>query len=143
MLSDIDTWIQNDVLIRNDKIYMNEGIEVRVPFLDQEMIENFLYFSAFKKINFLKKTKPLLRRLFKEQLKNTLKIKKGFDSPFQVWINEKKNIDKIKFFFSKEYYKSDLVDYNVVFSLLNKKFKNSFEIFSLLMFQIFLKRNNF
>jgi asparagine synthase (glutamine-hydrolysing) len=143
MLADIDTWIQNDVLIRNDKIYMNEGIEVRVPFLDQEMIENFLFYSAFKKINFLKKTKPLLRKLFKEQLKNTLKIKKGFDSPFQLWINEKKNIDKIKFFFSKEYYKSDLLDYDVVFSLLNKKFKNSFEIFSLLMFQIFLKKNNF
>lgn len=143
MLADIDTWIQNDVLIRNDKIYMNEGIEVRVPFLDQEMIENFLFYNAFKKINFFKKTKPLLRKLFKDQLKNTLKIKKGFDSPFQIWINEKKNIDKIKFFFSKEYYKSDLVDYDVVLSLLNKRSKNPFEIFSLLMFQIFLKRNNF
>lgn len=143
MLADIDTWIQNDVLLRNDKIYMNEGIEVRVPFLDQEMIENFLFFSEFKKINFLKKTKPLLRNLFQDKLKNTLTIKKGFDSPFQVWINEKKNLDKIKFFFSKEYYSSDLVDYDMIFSKLNKKVKNSFEIFSLLMFQIFLKKNNF
>ena len=47
MFADIDTWVQNDVLLRNDKIYMNEGVEVRVPFLDQEMIENFLFYSSF------------------------------------------------------------------------------------------------
>lgn len=143
MLADIDTWVQNDVLLRNDKIYMNEGIEVRVPFLDQDMIENFLFYSSLKKINFFKQTKPLLRKLFKEELKGTLKIKKGFDSPFNFWIKEKKNIDKIKFFFSKEYYQSDLIDYNAVYQLLNNQFKNSFEIFSILMFQIFLKKNNF
>ena len=143
MFADIDTWIQNDVLIRNDKIYMNEGVEVRVPFLDQKMIEDFLLFSSFKKINFFQQTKPLLRKLFKDQLKDTLKIKKGFDSPFNFWIYEKKNIDRIKFFFSKEYYRSDLIDYDAVSELLNKKIKNSFEIFSLLVFQIFLKKNNF
>ena len=46
MMADLDTWVQNDVLIRNDKIYMNKGIEVRVPYLDQEMIENFLLADA-------------------------------------------------------------------------------------------------
>tara|TARA_B100001057_G_C22093258_1_gene660371 strand:- start:99 stop:530 length:432 start_codon:yes stop_codon:yes gene_type:complete len=143
MLADIDTWIQNDVLIRNDKIYMNEGIEVRVPFLDQEMIENFLFYSTFKKINFFNKTKPLLRKLFKDQLKGTLKVKKGFISPFNFWITEQSNLDKIKFFFSKEYYRSDLIDYDTVSSLLDRKSKNSHQIFSLLMFQIFLKNNNF
>lgn len=143
MLADIDTWIQNDVLVRNDKIYMNKGVEVRVPFLDQEMIENCLFLSEFKKINFLNTTKPLLRKIFKEKLKNTLMIKKGFDSPFQVWINEKKNLDKIKFFFSKSYYFSSLLDYELINSLLNRRYKNHFQIFSLLMFQIFLKKNNF
>ena len=143
MLADIDTWVQNDVLLRNDKIYMNKGIEVRVPYLDQEMIENFLFYSSFKKINFFKRTKPLLRKLFKNQLKTILKQKKGFNSPFNFWINDKKNIDKIKFFFSKEYYSSELLDYNEVVKTLNHKYKNSFEIYSLLMFQIFLKKNNF
>lgn len=143
MFADIDTWIQNDVLLRNDKIYMNEGIEVRVPFLDQEMIENFLFYSPFKKINLFKQTKPLLRKLFKDQLKSTLKEKKGFSSPFNFWIKEQKNIDKVKFFFSKEYHRSDLIDYAKVTEILNREIKNSYEIFSLLMFQIFLKKNNF
>ena len=143
MFADIDTWVQNDVLLRNDKIYMNKGIEVRVPYLDQEMIENFLFYSPFKKINFFRRTKPLLRKLFKSQLKTILKQKKGFNSPFNFWINEKKNIDKIKFFFSKEYYRSDLLNYEEVKKILHNKYKNSFEIYSLLMFQIFLKKNNF
>jgi len=143
MFADIDTWVQNDVLLRNDKIYMDKGIEVRVPYLDQEMIENFLFYSSFKKINFFKRTKPLLRKLFKSQLKTILKQKKGFNSPFNFWINEKKNIDKIKFFFSKEYYRSDLLNYEEIQKILHNKYKNSFEIYSLLMFQIFLKKNNF
>jgi len=143
MFADIDTWVQNDVLLRNDKIYMDKGIEVRVPYLDQEMIENFLFYSSFKKINFFKRTKPLLRKLFKSQLKTILKQKKGFNSPFNFWINEKKKIDKIKFFFSKEYYRSDLLNYEEIQKILHNKYKNSFEIYSLLMFQIFLKKNNF
>lgn len=143
MLADIDTWIQNDVLIRNDKIYMNEGIEVRVPFLDQEMIETFLYYDEFKKINILNKTKPLLRKLFKNKIDNVLSIKKGFVSPFQLWINNKKNLDRIKFFFSREYYFSDLLDYELIKLLLTNASKHHFQIFSLLMFQIFLKKNNF
>lgn len=143
MLADIDTWVQNDVLLRNDKIYMNEGIEVRVPFLDQEMIENFLFYSSLKKINFFSRTKPLLRKLFANELKGTLNFKKGFNSPFNYWIKEEKNSNKLKFFFTKEYYQSDLIDYTEVSKLLNSKLDNSFQIFSILMFQIFLKKNNF
>lgn len=143
MLADLDTWIPNDVLLRNDKIYMNEGVEVRVPFLDQEMIENYLFYSSFKKINIFKSTKPLLRKLFKNQLKTVLKQKKGFDSPFNFWINEEKNKSKIKYFFSPEYYKSELINYDEINKILNKKNQNDFQIYSMLMLIIFLKKNCF
>ncbi len=143
MLADLDTWIPNDVLVRNDKIFMNEGVEVRVPFLDQEMIENYLFYNSFKKINIFKLTKPLLRKLFKDQLKTVLKQKKGFDSPFNFWINEDKNKAKIKYFFSPEYYKSELINYDEVYKILNSKNKNNFQIYSMLMLIIFLKKNNF
>ena len=143
MLADIDTWVQNDVLTRNDKIYMNEAVEVRVPYLDKEMIENFLYVNTFKKINFLNQTKPLIRKIFKNDLKKILKIKKGFNSPFNFWINDKKNIDRLRYYFSREYYKSEMIDYNYINQLIDNGSKNSFEIFSVLMMQIFLKKNNF
>ena len=143
MLADIDTWVQNDVLIRNDKIYMNEAIEVRVPYLDKEMIDNFLYVNTFKKINFFNQTKPLMRKIFKNELNNILKMKKGFNSPFNFWINDKKNIDRLRYYFSKEYYKSELIDYNYINQLIENGSKKSFEIFSVLMLQIFLKKNHF
>ena len=33
MFHDIEKWIQHDALMRNDKIFMNKGIEVEFLFL--------------------------------------------------------------------------------------------------------------
>ena len=49
MFHDLDTWIPNDILLRNDKIYADSGIEVRVPFLDQKIIEDYLMIDGYKK----------------------------------------------------------------------------------------------
>ena len=49
MYHDLDTWVPNDILLRNDKIYANQGIEARVPFLDKNIIEKFLMMSDYKK----------------------------------------------------------------------------------------------
>ena len=54
MYHDLDTWIQNDVLLRNDKIYANSSIELRVPFLDQKIIENYLMINDYEKYGFFK-----------------------------------------------------------------------------------------
>jgi asparagine synthase (glutamine-hydrolysing) len=141
MFSDIDTWVQNDVLMRNDKIFMSKGIEVRVPFLDQEMIEKFLFLESNKLHPF--KYKNFLKDLFKDDLKKTLTEKKGFDSPYVFWLKEEKNLSKIKFYLSKEYYNSELINYDEVKEILSKNKINFYQIFSILVFQIFLKQNNF
>ena len=52
MYKDLDTWVPNDILLRNDKIYAHQGIEVRVPFLDKNIIEKFLMMSDYKKFGF-------------------------------------------------------------------------------------------
>ena len=49
MFHDLDTWIVNDILLRNDKIYSNKGIEVRVPFLDKNLVTKYLMASDFQK----------------------------------------------------------------------------------------------
>ena len=89
MFMDLQSWIQNDSLVRNDKIFMDNGVEVRVPFLDQEMIEKFLYINDNKKINFFKKNKPYINKLFKKELGYLTKKKQGFDSPFSDWLQTK------------------------------------------------------
>ena len=64
MLHEIDTWLQNDILLRNDKIYANSGIEVRVPFLDKNIIEKYLMINEFHKYGPFFKYKKLLKKYF-------------------------------------------------------------------------------
>ena len=47
---DLDTVIPNDFLLRNDKIFMSQGKEVRVPLLDMNLINKFLMFSENKNL---------------------------------------------------------------------------------------------
>ncbi len=49
MFKELQSWVVNDPLSRNDKIFGNFGKEVRVPFLDQNVIENFLMINPLKK----------------------------------------------------------------------------------------------
>ena len=84
MFMDLQTWIQNDSLARNDKLFMDSGIEVRVPFLDHKIIEKFLFMSEHKKINFFKSNKPFIRKLFGKELTNLTRKKQGFNSPLLV-----------------------------------------------------------
>ena len=60
MFHDLDTWVPNDILIRNDKIYANKGIEARVPFLDKNIIEDYLILNEFKKYGIFFKSKNIL-----------------------------------------------------------------------------------
>lgn len=36
---DINTWLEGDILQKADKISMAQSIELRVPFLDKEVLE--------------------------------------------------------------------------------------------------------
>ena len=80
MYHDLDTWIPNDILLRNDKIYANKAIEVRVPFLDKDIIENFLMISDFKKFGLFFRNKNILMKSYKKVLKMTTKKKLGFNN---------------------------------------------------------------
>ena len=73
MFHDLDTWVPNDILNRNDKIYGDSGIEVRVPFLDKSIIENYLMVNDFKKYGFFFENKNLLLKNYKVLNKLTVK----------------------------------------------------------------------
>ena len=77
MFHDLDTWVPNDILIRNDKIYGNKGIEARVPFLDKNLIESYLMLNDFKKYGPLFKSKNILLKNYKGLNKFILKKKEG------------------------------------------------------------------
>tara|TARA_B100000795_G_scaffold269992_1_gene261703 strand:- start:1768 stop:3549 length:1782 start_codon:yes stop_codon:yes gene_type:complete len=146
MYHDLDTWVQNDILLRNDKIYANSSVELRVPFLDQNIIENYLMIDDQLKYGPFMQYKYLLKKTFKNQLKVNTKIKLGFNSPFSGLLrNELYNFAKD--ILSKDYHdSSDILNLSECNKLLEKHkntYNDPFQIWNLISLQIFLRKHNF
>lgn len=146
MLHEIDTWLQNDILLRNDKIYANSGIEVRVPFLDKNIIEKYLMINEFHKYGIFFSYKNLLKKFFSKETKYSMKTKSGFNSPFASWLRVEL-FDFAMNILDKNYYDSSNILNLQECKKLLKQHKNNyvdpFLIWSLISLQVFLKKNNF
>ena len=146
MFHDLDTWVPNDILNRNDKIYGDSGIEVRVPFLDKSIIENYLMVNDFKKYGFFFESKNLLLKNYKILNKLTVKKKLGFNSPFAGWLRDE-IYDFGKYVLSKEYYdSSEIINLEQCQKLLKvhkEKYSDPYLIWNLISLQIFLRKYRF
>ena len=146
MLHDLDTWVPNDILNRNDKIYSNKGIEVRVPFLDKKIIEKYLMLSNLQKFGFFFKSKNILTKLYKNKIKFNVDKKLGFNSPFAGWLRNDiyefaKNILSVNYYNS-----SEILDLDFCQKLLKKhksEYCDPYLIWNLISLQIFLRKNRF
>ncbi len=141
---DLDTVVPNEYLLRNDKIFANEGIEVRVPLLDENIINNHLNISEHKKFGYKIESKSLLRTLFKKEIFSLTKQKWGMQSPYGKWM---KNILQkfIKEILCEEYYDNSKIYFNFTeIKKLIKMHENHYQnpdiIWSLIMMQIFLRK---
>ncbi len=146
MYHDLDTWVPNDILNRNDKIYGDKGIEVRVPFLDRKIIENNLMVNSFKKYGYLLRSKNLLLKNYKQVSKLTEKKKLGFNSPFTKWLkNEIYEFGKT--ILSKEYYdSSSILNLEWCRKILDQhkySYCDPYLIWNLISLQIFLRKYKF
>ena len=149
MFHDLDTWVPNDILIRNDKIYGNKGIEARVPFLDKNIIEGYLMLNDFKKYGPFFKSKNILLKNYKNYKnidKFVLKKKLGFNSPFSGWLRQE-IFNFGKEVLSKQYYDSSkIINFEFSQTLLEKhkeKYCDPYLIWNLISLQIFLRKYNF
>ena len=84
---DINTWLEGDILLKADKMSMAHSLEVRVPFLDKEVLNCATGLTLSQKIS-KNNTKVLLREAFKEIVPPYMKEKKklGFPTPIRVWL---------------------------------------------------------
>lgn len=82
---DIKTYLVDDLLVKTDRASMFNSLEVRVPFLDREVIAYALARSDHAD---LFTTKKLLRQLLKDKLPAEVlnRPKKGFGIPISEWI---------------------------------------------------------
>lgn len=141
---DINTWLRGDILVKSDRMAMAHSLELRVPFLDKEVLKVASTLGIKDKISH-KTTKFLLRDAFKDILPQSsiMRKKLGYPVPIRVWLKDElydyalgyiNNSEGIKYF-NKEY----------ILSLMNQHKEgvkdNSRKIWTVLIFLIWHKVN--
>lgn len=83
---DMQLVLANDMLTKVDMMSMANGLEVRVPFLDHEVVQYAFQLEESAKINGQEK-KRILQDTFREDLPEALyhRPKKGFEVPLLKW----------------------------------------------------------
>ncbi|OGC92159.1 asparagine synthase (glutamine-hydrolyzing) [Candidatus Amesbacteria bacterium RIFCSPHIGHO2_02_FULL_47_9] len=86
-LLDFQTYLRDAMLLKSDRASMFNGLEVRVPYLDREIIS--FAFSQTSPFTSLFSTKLPLRNLLKGKLPENIRNrpKKGFGLPLSDWIS--------------------------------------------------------
>ena len=142
---DLDTKVQNDYFKRNDAIFMNNGIELRVPFYDEEMINYFLKLNIHKKFGFRGKSKYFLHSIFRGEIYRTTKKKWGLQSPLAKWM--KKELQPyLKEILSPHYYSGskNYLNFDEIQKLImmhKERYFNHHLLWSLVSLQIYLRKN--
>lgn len=127
-------WLPNDLLMKADKMSMAFGLEVRTPFLDQDLLE---YFSG------LDPKEKRKRKLFKQVVANYLpseiinKKKQGFTLPLFEWFGNRETLERVRPFLER-LKKRNIFSEKVIENLLQNPtaFKNEHKIWVLLNFEI-------
>lgn len=90
LLLDLTTFLPEAVLTKVDIASMQNSLECRSPFLDQEMVELAASLPAHYKLRFRKQHKFLLRRAFERWLPRGLleRPKQGFSAPLATWLRD-------------------------------------------------------
>ena len=85
---DTKTWLPDDLLLKADKITMASSLELRVPFLDHEVLEFAATLPADYKVKGLE-TKRVLKRAFRGRVPDAIlrRKKTGFPVPFGKWLD--------------------------------------------------------
>jgi len=109
---DFNFWLIGDILLKADKMSMANSLEVRVPFLDRQLINSVISMpSEYKIVG--NETKYAFRQVCKETLDSKWANKKklGFPVPIREWIKEEDIYNNIYDMFSSadEFFKTDKI----------------------------------
>ena len=135
---DFNYYLNNDILVKLDRMSMSLSLEARVPFLDHRIVEFASNISANKKFGYFN-----LKKYLKKEFENLLpreilyRRKMGFTLPLKEWFAEKHhqfikdellNSPYISNYFNKTYIENLLIDHR-----LGRK-NNSYKLYNLFVF---------
>ncbi len=100
---DINMWLMGDILLKADKMSMAHSLELRVPFLDKNVMSLAQTIPLSKRVD-LSSTKLALRKAASKTLpdKTSQKPKLGFPVPIRVWLKEDKYYNIVRTAFTGE-----------------------------------------
>ena len=141
---DIKLFMAGDILQKADKMSMAHSLELRVPFLDKEVMKVGEQIGSEQKIT-NGTTKYVLRKAAEKSLPEEWfkRKKKGFPVPIKLWFQEEKYYQ-----FVKEYFQADYVDQffdrEKINQLLDDHYQgvvnNARKIYTILVFLVWYKR---
>ncbi|QED46263.1 asparagine synthase (glutamine-hydrolyzing) [Cytobacillus dafuensis] len=109
---DLKLWLPGDILLKADKMSMAHSIELRVPFLDKEVMSMASKIPSSLRVN-REDTKYALRKASSEVLPDEWanRPKVGFPVPIRFWLQEEKYYNIVKDMFqsdiAKEFFHTD------------------------------------
>ena len=82
-MADLETYLPHDILVKVDIASMANGLEVRCPFLDRDVVD-----LALRMPTSIRKGKGILRRAFRDLLPPSIlnRGKMGFGVPLTEWL---------------------------------------------------------
>lgn len=147
LLTDMKLVLPNDMLTKVDLMSMANGLEVRVPFLDYEVVNFVFSLPGDFKIN-----AQLRKRLMQEGFRDVLpaelynRPKKGFEVPLLKWFRrEMKSLITDDLLSEKLIQEQGIFDYHEITKLKNQLFSSSpgdvhARIWALIVFQWWWKK---
>ncbi len=140
---DIHLWLPEDLLLKADKMTMAHSIELRVPFLDKEVMKLAETIPVEYEIK-NNTTKYIFRQAANEVLPEewATRPKWGFPVPFHYWIREDKFYNMVKETFSmkfvNEFFKQDYL-LKMLEDHKNEKKQNGRKIYVIYTFLLWYK----
>lgn len=141
---DLKLFLEGDILQKADRMSMAHSIELRVPFLDKEVMKVGQTIPADQKIT-EGTTKYVLRKAAERKLPEAWakRSKKGFPVPIRLWFKEEKYYDMVKEVFNSEY-ASEFFDTEKIVGILDDHYNgvsnNARKIYTIYAFLIWYKR---
>ena len=141
LITDQKLVLLNDMLTKVDLTSMANSLEVRVPFLDHNLVNYVNSINSKYKINF-KSRKLILKQVFSSYLPDDIanRPKHGFEAPLRSLLLNEFN-DKLEKYFSKDMIKEQSIfDYSkvekMIFNLRSNNSEDSaYHVWNMIVFQ--------